>query len=204
MSDAINLNFINNSNDNNNSQIVIFQKNQNPSFDEVVVAWKIIQHCSKGDHHPFLFPLELKANITDNYGNDTPLIRVDKGALYSAEMSPSGMSLVPRSSGTSMDEIQIRNDLRSGLINANIFRDGRLLATKAGISTQQKAAFNFKPSIWIGLVQGVQQGDMMNSAIVQSVDTELSLFGVKSADIVLTDRKPGVYNIFTMQNVVMA
>ena len=36
----IQLNFINNSNDVNNSEIVIFQKNVATDFDELAVAWQ--------------------------------------------------------------------------------------------------------------------------------------------------------------------
>ena len=38
----IQLNFINNSNDANNSQVVIFQKNVATDFDELAVAWQVV------------------------------------------------------------------------------------------------------------------------------------------------------------------
>ena len=51
----IKLNFINLSNDVNNSQVVIFQKNVSTDFDELAVAWKVISNCGRGDNHPSSF-----------------------------------------------------------------------------------------------------------------------------------------------------
>ena len=50
MPSTIQLNLINNSNDTNNSQIVIFQKNVATSFNEIAVAWQVIQDCGQGDN----------------------------------------------------------------------------------------------------------------------------------------------------------
>ena len=41
----IKLNFINKSKDTNNSSVVVLQKNVAESFDEIAVAWKIIENC---------------------------------------------------------------------------------------------------------------------------------------------------------------
>jgi len=58
------LNFINNSNDANNSEIVIFQKNVATNFDELAVAWQVIRYCGQGDNHPFTFPMTMSAPAT--------------------------------------------------------------------------------------------------------------------------------------------
>jgi hypothetical protein len=52
----IHLNFINDSNDMNNSEIVVFQKNAATDFDELAVAWLVIKYCGQGDNHPFVYP----------------------------------------------------------------------------------------------------------------------------------------------------
>ena len=55
---TIKLNFINRSNDQNNSQVVIFQKNVAADLDELAVAWKVIDNCGQGDNHPFNYPMQ--------------------------------------------------------------------------------------------------------------------------------------------------
>jgi hypothetical protein len=53
----IQLNFINQSDRNNNS-IVVFQKNETFDFEDIAVAWKVIRNCVSGDRHPFTFPID--------------------------------------------------------------------------------------------------------------------------------------------------
>ncbi|HEU4562180.1 MAG TPA: hypothetical protein VFS20_30405, partial [Longimicrobium sp.] len=54
MSD-IQITFINNSNDANNSQVVIFQQNVATNYDEAMVAWRVI-HATSGHSETFPFP----------------------------------------------------------------------------------------------------------------------------------------------------
>lgn len=202
----IQLNFINNSNDANNSQIVIFQKNMATNFDEIAVAWRVIQWCGQGDNHPFTFPMEMKVAASDSYGNYTPQETAQNGQLFSMSLTTSGDRLVQTGPGTSSTEVQVLNALPRGAINANIYKNGALLAAKTSIAPQQKAVFQFKPTIWIGVASQVVQGQVMNSAIVSSVNTELSLLGISSANIVMTGGGPGRDSspfTFRLENVVM-
>lgn len=204
---AVKLNFINQSNDLNNSQIVIFQKNVATDFDELSVAWKVIQYCGQGDNHPFIFPMGLSVGSSDSYGNYTPQIKAQNGELYKMALTASGNQLVAGGPGTSPKEVQVLNGLPKGAITASCYKDGRLLATKTSIAPQQKAVFQFKPTIWIGVVSQVEQGEVMNSAIISSVNTEISLLGIASADIVMTGGGPGPNSqpfAFNLDNVVMA
>ena len=204
---AVKLNFINQSNDLNNSQIVIFQKNVSTDFDELAVAWKVIQYCGQGDNHPFTFPIALSVGASDSYGNYTPQIKAANGELYKMSLTASGNQLVAGGQGTSTKEVQVLNGLPKGAITASCYKDGRLLATKTSVAPQQKAVFQFKPTIWIGVVSQVEEGEVMNSAIISAVNTEISLLGIASADIVLTGGGPGPNSqpfAFNLDNVVMA
>src|SRR5258706_7384975 len=91
--------------------------------------------------------------------------------------------------GTNPAEVQVLNNLRSGAIDAHIFKAGQLLASKTSIAPGQTAAFQFESSIWIGVARQIVEGQVMSSAILSSLNTEISLCGVKSADIVMTDRE---------------
>jgi hypothetical protein len=186
-SSAIKLNFINESNDANNSSVVIFQKNVATSFDEIAVAWKVIKNCGTGWQHPFTFPMNFQISASDSWGNAIiQPIDAYNGQLFSVVRAGSGDQLAYFGPAASRKEVQLRNDLPLGSINANIFKDGRLLSTKTGVSPGQKAVFEFKPTIWIGVVSQVDEGDVINTAIMSDINTELGLLGVASADIVMS------------------
>lgn len=147
----IKLNFINQSNDANNSQIVVFQKNVATDFDELSVAWKVIQNCGQGDNHPFVYPMTMAVGASDSYGNYTPQLIAQNGQLFSMSLTSSGDRLVQSGASTSPTEVQVLNALKVGAINASIYKAGKVLATKTSIAPQQKAVFQFKPTLWIGV-----------------------------------------------------
>ena len=130
----IQLNFINNSNDANNSEIVIFQKNVATSFDELAVAWQVIRYCGQGDNHPFTVPMTMQVGASDSYGNYTPQLSAQNGQLFQMAMTTSGDQLVPVGGGTSSREVQVLNNLKQGAINASIYKGGKLLAVKTSIA----------------------------------------------------------------------
>lgn len=204
----IQLNFINNSNDRNNSQIVVFQKNQTSNYEEIAVAWKVIENCGQGWSHPFLYPMAMFISASDSWGNYSPLLPASNGQLFNVVENGSGDILqYSGQNAGSLNEIDVCNALNSGAMNANVYKDGRLLATKTGIAPQQKAVFEFKPTIWIGVTSQVTEGQLMNSAIISQINTEISLFGIRSADIIMSGGGPGPNSTaftFTLQNVVYA
>ena len=189
--DSIQLRLINNSSDANNSQIVIFQKNVAPNFDELSVAWRVINNLGRNDYHPFEYPMNMEVCAGDSWGNYTPHLTANPGESFHMILDPSGNVLNRNSVSTSPEEVEVKNDLYQGAISANIFKDGKLLATKTSVAPGQKAVFGFKPTIFIGVASQVTEGKLMNSAIISSVNTELSLLGIAGADIVMTGGGPG-------------
>ncbi|MEW7277900.1 hypothetical protein ABW636_04840 [Aquimarina sp. 2201CG1-2-11] len=187
MTTDVKLNFVNESNDQNNSEVVFFQKNVGTNFDELSVAWKVIKNCATGWHHEFTLPMQMQLSASDSWGNEiiNPL-DASNGQLYHVTKGPSGDELAYMSPGTSRTEVQLRNDLLSGSIDAKIYKSGKLLALKTGVSPSQKAVFQIKPTLWVGVVSQIEEGEIMNSAIMSDVNTELGLLGVASADIVMT------------------
>jgi hypothetical protein len=203
----INLNFINQSNDANNSQVVIFQKNIASNFSELAIAWQVIQNCGQGDYHPFTFPMTMQISAADSWGNFTQQTDAQNGQLFQMNRGNSGDTLGAAGSGSSPSEVQVLNNLPTGSINANIYKAGKLLASKTSVSPQQMAVFQFKPTIWIGVASQIVEGQVMNSAIISKVNTELSLLGLASADIVMTGGGAGPNALpfsFSLQNTVMA
>lgn len=204
-SDSIKLNFINASADTNNSSIVIFQKNVVADFDELAVAWRVIEECGRLDNHPFTYPMQFQVSGGDSHGNFTPQMTALDGQTYEMIHNNSGdVMRLAKTPAASPNEVEIQNNLVTGSIDGNIFKDGKLLAAKTNMAPGQKAVFQFHPIIFIGAVSQITEGAVMNSAILQQVNTELALFGVLSADIVMTGGGPGPNSLpfsFTLQNV---
>jgi hypothetical protein len=202
----IQLNFINKSNDKNASSIVIFQKNVATDFEELAIAWRVIQHCGVGDNHPFTFPMTMNVSCRDAWGNYTAPKAAENGDVFTLQRMPSGDLLNRTSSSLSGTEVQVINGLDRGAMNASIFKDGKMLATKTTIAPQQKAVFLFNPTIWVGVVSQVVEGQVMSSAIMSDINTEFSLMGLASADIVMRGGGPGTGSEalkFTLENTVM-
>lgn len=190
--DKIKLNFINRSNDTNNSSVVIFQKNTATDFDEIAVAWRVIENCGRLDNHPFVYPLNFHVSVSDSYGNYTPQLMAGEGQAFDMIKTTSGDTLQLSSTpATSSTEVEVRNNLSQGAISANSYRDGKLLAVMPGVAPGQKAVFEFQPKLYIGVVSQVEEGEVMNSAIISQINSEINLFGITSADIVMTGGGPG-------------
>src|SRR5258707_6655140 len=149
------LNFVNESHDANNSEIVIFQQNVAANFDEYVVAWKVIQSSGHGHNHPFVYPEPFAVAANDVYGSFTPRLAAVPGELFSATPATSGNSLVSVGRGSNPAQLQVRNDLKEGAIGASIYKANSLLATKPSIAPGQMAVFQFKPTIWIGVASQI-------------------------------------------------
>ena len=183
----IKLNFINHSNDVNNSEVVIFQKNVATDFNELAVAWTVIKNCGVNDNHPFVYPSDSSAAAEDSWGNYTPQMLANPGSRFEMVKDASGDVLVHSSQPASNPkEIEIANNLVTGAINARIYKSGKLLASKTQLSPEEKATFEFKPTLFIGVASEIVEGEVMNSAIISEINTELSLEGIASADIVMT------------------
>lgn len=201
----IKLNFINQSDDVNNSSVVIFQQNAATAFSEIAVAWKVIENCGRGDNHPFIYSEQIKVGASDRYENYTPVITANNGQAFEMIKSGSGDILqVSQTPAASPNEVEIRNNLTQGAINARVYRSGSLCAVEPNLTPTQKAAFEFHPSIYIGAVSQIKEGGIMYSAVLQQVNTQLNLFGIHSADIVMTGGGSGTNAQpfqFQMQNI---
>lgn len=230
---VVKLNLINRSSDTNNSNVVIFQKNVATNFDELAIAWKVIEKTGSGDSHAFHFPAFSFIGASDSWGNHTPLQPAQNGAQFQMELTNSGTQLLPVANVDNVnsvvqtdfavtaneqeasitdfapgrEQLQVANALPQGALNVSVYKDGTLLATKTSVVPGQKAVFEFKPTIWVGVASEVEQGQVMNSAIISNINTELSLLGIASADIVMTGGGPGKDApplVFTLENIVPA
>lgn len=183
----IQITFVNQSYDQNNSRIVIFQKNVATNFGEIAVAWRVIKNCGRNWTYKFNYPMNFQIGAQDPFGNVSNLQDAENGQKWDVVRSSSGDILsLDTTQASSLNEVEVKNLLPTGSIDAQIYKDGKLLATKTGVSPMQKAVFEFKPTIWVGVVSEVEEGDIMDSAILTDINSEFSLLGVASADLIMT------------------
>jgi hypothetical protein len=188
---AVRLNLVNESNDANNAQIVVAQQNQAEGFSgSLTVAWKVVSNLGEGDNQPFTFPEALEVSVSDAYGNATPKLQASPGDAFVARTTPSGIQLT-RTGSSGSGPITVTNSLEAGTIDVDVYRADQLLGTRTAVTLEQSAEFEFDDTLIIGVVSQVEQGEVMNSAIVQQLSGELDLSGITSADIVLTGGGPG-------------
>jgi hypothetical protein len=203
----VRLNFVNRSADTNEQQVVIFQKNLATGYCVTAVAWTVIQHCGQGENHPFVYPTAMQVAAGDSYGNYTRRLEARPGDAFEVVQTSSGDTLSRSGNATYPTEVQVANKLPEGAISAHAYKDGRLLAVKPSVAPQQVAAFEFQPTIWIGAVSHVVQGQVMGSKILDQINTEISLLGIASADIVMTGGGSGQNAqplAFILRNIVWA
>jgi hypothetical protein len=181
----VKLNFINQS-DASSANVVVFQKNLASRSSHNAIAWLVIENSTPGSNYPFVYSYTPEINATDSYGNATPMMQANTGQLYRVYATPDGNQISSVAPTVNQASIQIHNDLQIGNIDANVYRNDKLVASKTGIAPQQKAIFQFKPTLWIGVVSQVDQGQLINQAILSDVITQISLLGITSADIVMT------------------
>lgn len=183
----IRIRFVNKSHDMNNSDVVIFSKNDTANFDEMAVAWRVIKNCGRDWSHTFDYPLGFQVGAQDSYGNVSDLKNAVYGQKWDIIRSSSGDILtLDDQTASSPLEVEIKNNLSKGSINAQIYKDDKLFAMQTGVSPGQKSAFSFKPNLWVGVVSQVEEGAVMNSAILSDINTEISLLGILSADLIMT------------------
>jgi len=181
----IELTLINRSNDADESHIVIFQKNIAPGAASQVVAWRVVHGLQKEYPYTVMFPDSLQIAAEDSYGNTTGLVDVEAGQVASAVQDTAGIA-VEIQAGTNGSAILLKNGLSTGAIHGLVYRDFMPIAKQTGISPSQEAIFEFKPTIWVGVMGQVGEGDIMDEAILNDINTEISLLGITKANIIMS------------------
>jgi hypothetical protein len=183
----IELTVINHSNDQNNSAIVIFSKNVATQFEETSIAWQVIQNLGRNWSHVVHYPMDNFVGCQDAWGNRSDIHFAQPGQRWEVTRTTSGDTIsIDNNPASSPNELEIVNNLSEGSIDAQIYKDGKLFSMKTGVAPGQKAVFEFKPTIWIGVVSQMEQGAVMNSAIISNINTEISMMGLVKANIIMT------------------
>lgn len=204
MSD-IRLNFYNHSNGSSHSDIVIYQQNEATPSDPFSNAWKVIRDIPAGGQHSFVYPKGLQVVALGDYGNVTPLQEAQNGQVFLMRQGLINDDLVYKEPAPNPSQIQIENDLSKGSISAQIYKGGNLLMAANKLAPKAVAVFEIKPVLFLCAVEGIKEGEQLNTAVLGKHSTKLDLSGVTSADIVMTgggtDPKATAFQ-FSLENVV--
>lgn len=185
----VHLNFIDQSQNIGPTDVAIFQRDETEDFEHRTVAWKVIQNCASRHYHPFSVPERCEVAARDSWGNFFPRLKAKPGQLFMIRQTPASSELVPAGQATSRDEIQIQNALTHGVVDATLFRDGRLLAVKTRIGPSQKAVFRLRPVIYLAAAQHLCEGEPLDPQLV-AASTEIALEDIARADIVMRGGEP--------------
>ena len=183
----IEITFINDTDDMNNTEVVIIQKNIAPSAEQTAVAWNVIENCGRGWSHAFNYPLNYSVGAADCYGNLTPQITASNGLKWELAATKSGNILeLSQEPATRFKGVEIKNNLLQGSFDAQIYRDGKLLATKKNLVPLQKAIFEFAPTIWVAAMTGIEEGQILSPILLSEFYSEISLMGINKANLIMT------------------
>lgn len=183
----IELTFINDADDMNNTEIVVFQKNNANNAGKSAVAWTVIENCGRGWSHTFQYPIQYAVGAADSYGNFTQHERAQNGQQWELINSNSGVQLhISDQPASRLKGVEIKNNLELGSIDALIFRDGKLLASQKNLVPLQKSIFEFSPTIWVGAMNGIIEGQTMGPTLLSENYTEISLMGITKANLIMT------------------
>lgn len=202
----IQLRFVNKSLDGHQSEVLIFQKNLFPEMATLAMAWKVIRFCGYECYHPFSYPMDLEISVTDEHGNFTPRMAAKSGESLRLESLVQGGRWLRRAgkSATTTD-LSVINAMGQGSVNVCAYRGGRLVGMHTAVAPGQHVVFRYQPVLWIGVASQVVQGSALDSAVVNSVNTELSLQGLVRADVVMSGGGSGEGAIpyeFSLENIV--
>lgn len=194
----IEITFVNNSQDMNNSSVVIFQKNVATDFNELAIAWKVIKNCGRNWSHKFSYPMSYDISIS----NTTQQLLAEYNATYKA-VDENGRTLLTKNNRVGGNEKNyiLENDLPFEIVDADVYKDGKLIAKVPHVAPQQKAVIEIPETLlYIATVNfNIDEGDILPADFVTSKNhTALNLEGYKNAVIEHTTDENG-HSIYTLK-----
>jgi hypothetical protein len=148
-------------------------------------AWRVFELASLEKTEPFLYTA-LEINVSDQYGNYTLIQPAQHEDDFYIVDSPSGIELQVTDGQMGRGEIRVTNSLKSGAMNVHFFRNEILFAEQFGLVPGQKMHFKFGDKLSVGIVEGIVEGQMLDEKMLENFETQFSMIGIQSADIVLS------------------
>lgn len=175
-----------------NLNLVVFQKNI-ADIDNNVIAWNTIPYTDIGQSFKFEYNTSLEMRIVDSYGSISDRINVEYGKLY--EATDNG-NLIEIGVSEYSNEFDILNNVTSPTTtNVIIYRNNKVLYKSSNLINGQTLNLRFNPTFFIGeanvvftgtTTYPVRQGSIIDTTTVSNFNTEISLIGIKSTDIIIS------------------
>ena len=158
--------------------VVIFQKdNTNPTSD--IIAWKVINNCSSGWQHEFLYNINMSISYANQqqyqtYNKQTFKLIEDFGGFYK-QLVYSGNSV--------FDGVHITNET-DVMCGVNCFRNGILLGITQ-LPPTKTFVFNYDETIGVIITtNNIEEGDIIQPELL-STTINHNLSTIMSCDLVL-------------------
>lgn len=195
---GIRLRVINNSS-NNDLNVLLFQKNQAVDFATSAVAWTVLSNLDISQNRTVIFGSELRMGYKKIDTLSETIVCTPGQQIIANEDFTMGYN----GSSDNVNEIEIiSNVFTLAAITGRLHRSNRLLMQSDLLDNGSIGYFGIRPTLWIGVVTGVNQGDIIGEEILTQINTELSLLGIASADIVISGGTEATPYNFTLQNIV--
>lgn len=178
----IQLNFINQSSDANNSNVVIFQKNTHPDFDAIATAWHVIEVASHGV--PFHFAYSVDEHFI-GAGTGSQMVAQPKTEYNVVNEDGRPVLVIDPNEKVDGNGYVFENLMEFELIDANVYNGGSKIASVPNVLPQQKVAIELEPNtLYIAINSKnapMNDGDPLSSEFLAESDKHLkiSLAGIK-------------------------
>ena len=182
--------FVNDSDDPNLPEILVFARNEASASDELTdeVAWRVMSDLAKGASSTFLYLHAGTVQAMWGDCNKTSALPTSVGSRYTVEEDATGIVIVPSGSATQPNAIEVSSVVHvDGGILAQLFRDDKLFMQEQIVAYGQKATFIVEPTLYWGVAAEIQEGQLVASAVLET-DTffEQNLEGVSQATVTLS------------------
>ncbi|WP_068475037.1 hypothetical protein [Saccharicrinis aurantiacus] len=199
MSTEIKITYTNKSMNKDLPTVFVFTKNEIPTFDALKegVAWRIIPDIGRGSSSSFVFPISTEVGATWQEGvNKTQILLSDIGKRYTVSKNDTGIVLAQNGNASDTKSIEVNNDanIPDG-VSASLYKDNKLMMTKKIVGYGQKATFVLKPKLYWGIASEIQEGELINSAVLNTDHFfEQDLEGVSEVNISLNGNAEDGYS----------
>lgn len=191
----------------NPPDVVIYQREESEETDSAI-AWHVIKNCGYGNYHPVFFSVHPELSVSDGYGNYMYPRAVSGGDELLLTVGSAGNKQLDRRMGrVPANKVKLVNGLGMGCVHVHLLRKGKASHSRFNVSPGESAVFTLSNKIYVSTARVMSSGGLLSEGDMAATSTELSLYGVASADVYMTGGGPGPNAkgfSFSMENVVPA
>lgn len=183
-----------------NHTLVLFQKNVfSGNFQDSLIAWRVFELNEPLKQQRFHVSTRLSVSAKDASGSVSEPHLTDNGQHWAVVKSRTRDWMILSGDATTRDRVEIRNMLPKESVEAQIYKDGRLLSVQSGLTPGDTASFAFDNVLYAAILESpVNAGEKLPPVSQMLFLTELVLDGFAKASLVFSGAGPldsGVYNL---------